>query len=188
LQSVDETRSRRLAIEPYPAELEHDIEIDGGKRLIVRPIRPEDEPRLVELVARSTPQDVRLRFLGAMKEFPHLLAARLSQIDYDREMALVAIDAQPGAGDGEILGASRIVATPENDRAEFAVMVRSDMKGRGLGFQLMKDILACARKRGVSTVFGDVLPENTTMLQMASELGFVRERTEDGMVRISIAL
>ena len=187
VQPVDETRPRRLAIEPYPADLEHDIEI-GGERLIVRPIRPEDQPRLVEMVARSTPQDVRLRFLGALKEFPHLLAARLSQIDYDREMALVAIATQPGPSQGEILGVSRIVATPENDRAEFAVMVRSDMKERGLGFQLMKDILACARRRGIRTIFGDVLRENTTMLKMAGELGFARERVEDGVVRISLGL
>ncbi len=88
--------------------------------------------------------------------------------------------------EGEILGVSRIVATPENDRAEFAVMVRSDMKGRGLGFQLMKDILAHARARGHRDRLWRRAPENTTMLQMAGELGFIREGTESGVVRISI--
>jgi acetyltransferase len=187
VRRLDEARPRRLAIEPYPAALEHEVEIDG-ERLLIRPIRPEDELCLVEMVGRSTPQDVRLRFLGALKEFPHLMAARLSQIDYDREMALVAIGADSGDNKDCILGVSRIVATPENDRAEFAVMVRSDMKGRGVGFQLMQDILACARARGVGEVFGDVLSENTTMLQMASELGFARETTENGVVRLSITL
>lgn len=186
VRPADAARRARFAIEPYPAELEHEIEL--GRKLLVRPIRPEDEPRLVEMVARSSPQDLRLRFLGALKEFPHLLAARLSQIDYDREMALVAVDRQPGAAQGEILGVSRIIADPDNERAEFAVMVRSDMKGRGLGFRLMQDILACARKRSIRTVHGDVLPENTNMLQMAAELGFKRERTDAGVVRVSIDL
>jgi acetyltransferase len=176
---------RRPAIEPYPAELEHRIEIDGGLPLTVRPIRPEDEVRLVEMVARSSPQDVRLRFLGPLKEVPHLLASRLSQIDYDREMALVAVDERDGPTRGEILGASRIVSDPDNERAEFAVMVRSDLKGRGLGFQLMRDILSCARRRGIKTVYGDVLRENSTMLTMADELGFRREGSEGGVVRVA---
>jgi acetyltransferase len=156
--------------------------------LCVRPIRPEDEPRLVEMVARSSPQDVRLRFLGALKEFPHLLAARLSQIDYDREMALVAAAPAEDGGAEDILGVARIVADPENERAEFAVMVRSDMKGRGLGFQLMKDILSVARNRGLRSVHGDVLAENTTMLAMAAELGFTRRPGEGGVVEVSIDL
>jgi len=177
---------RKLAIEPYPSDLEHDVTIDGGLGLKVRPIRPEDETRLAEMVTRSTAEDVRLRFLGPLKEFPHLLAARLSQIDYDREMALIAIDEREGPSRGEILGVSRFIADPDNETAEFAVMVRSDLKGRGLGFQLMRDILACAGRRRIKKVYGDVLAENMTMLQMADELGFVREGTEDGIVRISI--
>jgi acetyltransferase len=138
------------------------------------------------MVARSALEDVRLRFLGPLKEFPRLMAARLSQIDYDREMALIAVD--PAAKSREILGVSRIVADPENERAEFAVMVRSDMKGHGLGFQLMKDILACARKRGTKVVHGEVLQENTTMLRMAAELGFQRDRAESGVVSVSMRL
>ena len=119
------------------------------------------------MVAKSSRKDVRLRFFGSLQEFPHSMAARLSQIDYDREMALVAVDFS--ATPAEILGVSRIVADPENERAEFPVMVRSDMQGRGLGFQLMKDILAGARKRGTKIAHGDVLAENRTMLQMATE-------------------
>jgi acetyltransferase len=183
VRAADGVGRAPLAIQPYPAALEHEIEIDGGRKLLVRPIRPEDEPRLVEMVQRSSPEDIRLRFLGALKVFPHLLAARLSQIDYDREMALIA---QNGAG--EILGVARTVANPEGDRAEFAVMVRSDLKGHGLGFQLMKDILAHARKRGIETVYGDVLAENTTMLHMAAELGFTRSAEAGDVVQISIEL
>ncbi len=188
VRPLEAVPSRRLAIEPYPAALEHEITIDGAQRLLVRPIRPEDEPRLIEMVAKSSPHDVRLRFFGPLKEAPRLLSARLSQIDYDREMALVAVDPATEPGSGEILGVSRIVADPDNERAEFAVMVRTDMKGRGLGFQLMKDILAVLRNRGTKIVHGDVLSENTAMLQMAEELGFVRDGSEAGIIHVSLTL
>ncbi len=177
---------RPLAIHPYPRGLEHEIEIAGGVRLLVRPIRPEDEPRFVEMIARSSLNDIRMRFFGPLKEFPHLLAARLSQIDYDREMALVAIDRTDGPNRDEMLGVSRIIADPDNERAEFAVAVRSDMKGRGLGFQLMQDILACARQRSIKTVHGDILLENATMLKMALELGFTRESIDGAVVHVSL--
>ena len=122
------------------------------------------------MVERSAPTDVRLRFFGPLREFPHMMAARLSKIDYSREMALVATSLDPP---GDILGVARVIGDPDNERAEFAVFVRSDLKGRGLGYKLMTEILAYARKRGLKTVFGDVLWENATMLKMAKELGFV---------------
>lgn len=177
---------RRFAIMPYPAELEHQIGVEE-MRLQIRPIRPEDEPALVDMVRRSSAEDVRMRFLGAIKEFPHAASARLSQIDYDREMALIALDTREGSR-GELLGVARIVATPDNEKAEFAVMVRSDMKGRGIGFQLMKDIIECARRRGVGVLYGDVLSENRTMLRMAAELGFATEVPKEGLVQISLKL
>ena len=135
--------------------------------MALRPIRPEDEPGLVDVVHRSDPQDVRMRFLGSVKDFPHLMAARLSQIDYDREMAFVAQE-----DNGDICGVVRIIADPDNDAAEYAIMVRSDFKGKGLGFQLMSEILAHARKRGLRQVFGDVMRENGPMLRLAEDLGF----------------
>ena len=160
----------RLAILPYPAELTREHTLDDGLRCTLRPIRPEDEPQLKAMVERSAPTDVRLRFFGPLREFPHMMAARLSQIDYSREMALVATSLDPP---GDILGVARVIGDPDNERAEFAVFVRSDLKGRGLGYKLMTEILAYARKRGLKTVFGDVLWENATMLKMAKELGFV---------------
>jgi acetyltransferase len=161
----------RLAIVPYPAELTRDdLTLDNGTRYTLRPIRPEDEPQLRTMVERSAPNDVRLRFFGPLREFPHMMAVRLSQIDYSREMALVATSLDPL---GEMLGVARVIGDPDNERAEFAVFVRSDLKGHGLGYKLMTEILAYARKRGLKTVFGDVLWENATMLKMAKELGFV---------------
>src|SRR5262249_12071566 len=156
------------AIRPCPSALEYEITTRSGRRFHVRPMRPEDEPEILKMLSRCSMEDIRLRFFAPMKEVSHAFIARLTQIDYDREMALLATD--PGASD--ILGVARIVADPDNEKAEYAVMVRSDLKGHGLGFQLMTEILAYARTRGIKHVFGDVLRENRTMLAMAQHLGF----------------
>lgn len=181
----DETK-RRLAIRPYPRQLEREVETVNGRRFLLRPIRPEDEELVVDMLNRSSRDDVRLRFFAPMKEFGHTFAARLTQIDYDREMALVALE----PGGAEILGVVRLISDPDNEAAEFAVMVRSDLKGLGLGYCLMLWMLDYARTRGLSRVFGDVLRENTTMLQMAAELGFKTRPTDiqSGVVMVEIAL
>jgi acetyltransferase len=120
-----------------------------------------------------------------VKRLPHVCAARLSQIDYDREMAYVAIEPS-----GEVCGVVRIIADPDNEEAEYAIMVRSDMKGRGLGYRLMTEILDHARKRGLKRVFGDVMRENLPMLHMAEDLGFrMRPGSEDpSIMRVAIDL
>ena len=179
------TATDRLAIRPYPAELEHQVALRSGIQCTIRAIRPEDEPQLIEMLQRSSPEDVRLRFFSPMADFPHAMAARLSQINYDREMALIATPLQSR----EMLGVARLIADPDNETAEFACMVRSDLKGHGLGYRLMAELLDYARKRRLKTVFGDVLRMNTTMIQMAQELGFVVKAGEEpGVVRVSIDL
>ncbi|HSP24171.1 MAG TPA: GNAT family N-acetyltransferase, partial [Saliniramus sp.] len=168
------------AIRPYPREFEQEIDLADGTALLLRPIRPEDEAALVAMVERCTPRDLRLRFMGQIRTFPHQTAARFSQIDYDREMALVAIGPADETGIPAILGVVRLVSDPENEAAEFAVLVRSDMKGRGLGYRLMTAILDYGRRRGLQRVYGEILRENATMLRMARELGFETADTEPG--------
>ena len=163
--ATDRDRNR-LAIRPYPTELETRVQIRDGQSFAVRPIRPEDAAGLMEMVRRTSPEDLRLRFFSAMKSLPASMAARLSQIDYDREIALVAIDPA-----GDIVGVLRLVRDPDNRRAEFAVIVRTDLKGHGLGHALMIEMLDLARRQGLAQVNGDVLRENATMLHMARELG-----------------
>lgn len=156
----------RLAIRPYPRELESVVEA-AGETIRIRPIRPEDEPALHEFFGKLSPEDVRMRFLQPLKRLPQSLAARLTQIDYDREMALVAFD----AGGSEILGVARLSADPDNARAEFAIIVRTDRQGLGLGSLLMTRILGYGWDRGIGRIIGDVLGENERMLDLCRSLG-----------------
>src|SRR4029079_9057700 len=146
--------------------------------------RPEDEQRLVEMLAKSSPDDIRMRFLGHMKSLPHAMAARLSQIDYDREMALVATPPDST----EIHGAARLIADPDNIAAEFGLMVRSDQSGRGIGYSLLGQLLRYARSRGLQTIFGEVSTANAVIRQLLSEFGFKIEPGSGNVLRVSLAL
>ncbi len=180
----DINQRRPLAICPYPQHLEQTIVTRGGLNFFIRPIRPEDEKALVDMLRRSSPDDVRLRFFASIKQFDHAFAARLSQIDYYREMAFVTI---PPDID-EIVGVVRLSADPDKDKAEFAVMVRSDMKGTGLGYCLMQQILDYARSNAIKQVFADVLRENHSMLKMVKELGFTIQSTENQVDSVTVVL
>jgi acetyltransferase len=170
----------RLAIAPYPKQLETMERLRDGTELLVRPVRPEDEPLLRELVAHMTPEDLRMRFFTPVRGLSHRLAARLSQIDYDREMALLA------EKDGDALGIARFFADPDRLRAEYAVAVRSDWKGRGLGYLLMNRLIAVARDWRIAELIGDVLRENQPMLSMCYEMGFevVGDPNDSGVMRV----
>ena len=158
----------RLAIRPYPKELESRAALRDGTALALRPIRPEDEPLLQDIVRHMNPEHLRLRFFTPVRALTHQLAARLSQIDYDREMAIIAL----AAAEGTPLGVARFAADPDNRRAEYAIGVRSDWQGRGLGVLLMRRIIEVATARGLGELFGDVLHENQAMLQLCRTLGF----------------
>lgn len=180
----------RLAIRPYPKELEETLRLPDGPDLVLRPIRPEDEPAFHDLFGRLTMEEIRLRFLHYMKVLPHSLAARLTQIDYDRQMALVLTD-PPGAGaERHLYGVVRISADPDNERAEFAILLRGDMTGIGLGPLLMRRIIDYARRRGIQQLYGDVLGDNKSMLALARAFGFkVKPDPEDpGVMLITLDL
>ena len=173
----DKPADARLAIRAYPCELEKTVRTKGGRVLFLRPIRPEDEPALQEFVRRQTPEDRRLRFFAHIKEIDHRMAARLTQIDYDREMALILLDPQAAAP--EILGVMRISADADGSRAEYAGAVRSDLKGMGLGRLLLEELIQYARRRSIREIWGEVLAENEPMLNLVRGLGFTVQSDQE---------
>lgn len=176
---VGDPSATRLAIRPYPVELEKTIVTRTGKELLLRPIRPEDEPALQAFVRQLSAEDIRLRFFSPLTELDHRFAARLTQIDYDREMALVAIDPEAPTMELSIWGVMRMSADASGATAEYAGSVRSDLQGQGLGRLLMDEIVDCARRRGVGELWGEVLSENQGMLSLARKLGFRLNRDQD---------
>jgi acetyltransferase len=171
----------RFAIRPYPKEWEQTVHLRDGTAVLVRPVRPEDEPLYPPFLQKITAEDLRLRFFGPIKHFNHAMIARFTQIDYARAMAFVVID----PSSGEMLGVGRVHLLSNSDTAEYAVLVRSDLKGRGLGWMLMQKLIEYARSEGIQELRGEVLSENSTMLRMCAELGFdIGESRDDPSVRI----
>lgn len=187
--SSNRPAEQRLAIRPYPKNLESLIETADGRTFLLRPIQPEDEPAFKALFAKLSQEEIRLRFLREMKIMTHSMAARLTQIDYDREMAL-ALCAPVDQRQSEIFGGVRLAADPDNEVAEFAILLRRDMTGKGLGAMLMRRIIDYAKQRGIRKICGDVLPDNRPMLRLCENLGFriARDPKAPDTVRVSLAL
>jgi len=172
-------RGQRMAIRPYPGELEEWFTMKtDGRKVLLRPIRPEDEPNHHIFVSKLTPEDIRFRFFGLVHELPHTEMARLVQIDYDREMAFIA-ETYAEDGTRETIGVVRTVTDPDNEKTEFAIVVRSDLKGSGLAKRLMVKMIEYCRSRGTHAMVGQVLKDNVRMLQFCEHLGFHPERTID---------
>jgi acetyltransferase len=181
--------TRRLAIRPYPKELEQVFELGDGRRLMVRPVVPEDEPAFQQTFAELTPEEVRLRFFAPIKTLSHMAAARFTQLDYDREMALVV--AEPGRpGTAEIFGVASIALDPDLEHGEYAIIVSGKLTGAGLGIFLMRRIIDYAKRRGLKEIWGDVLRENSTMLKMCRVLGFTQDNhpEDPGLVQVKLDL
>jgi acetyltransferase len=170
----------RMAIRPYPAEWATEAHVAGVGPVRLRPIRPEDERLYHDFFAHVTLEDQRLRFFTAAPSLSHRFLAKLTQIDYAREMAFVAIARDSGA----LLGVARMIADPDYTSAEYAVLVRSDLKGKGLGWRLMQHLIAYATAEKLERLDGAVLADNTSMLQMCRELGFgIEADPDDASVR-----
>ena len=178
---------RRLAIRPYPKELEETVDISDEK-ILLRPIRPEDEDEHRRFLETMAPDDIQFRFFGSIKRFGHAQLARLTQIDFDREMAFIAVRPDTGP-DNETLGVIRIISDPDNIEAEFALIVHSSMQERGLGNALMHKMIDYCRQRGMERIVGDVLPANQPMLALATKYGFVQDRpTDERVIKLRLDL
>lgn len=178
----------RLAIRPYPKELEERVILKNGRSVLIRPIRPEDEPAHYEFFKRLSPEDLRYRFFGVVRELSHMEMTRLTQIDYEREMAFIAT-APDAEGTFETLGVVRAATKPDNSVAEFAIIVRSDQKGVGLGRLLMEKIIHYCRERGTGAIAGQALLDNKGMQGLAEKLGFdVWRNTDDEIAEMRLEL
>lgn len=178
-----------LAIHPYPQRLEEEALLKDGRKIMLRPIKPEDEPAHYGLIGAMTQEDLRMRFFSVLQNIPHSEMARLTQIDYDREMAFIAT-LFDDSGQAQTLGVARSVADADAQTAEFAIAIRSDMKGQGLGRTLMGKLLAYHRKeKPVKRLHGTVLSENRAMQELAKRLGFtIKEGPEPEVVLVEITL
>jgi len=175
-----------FAILPYPRQLVTPVEWQG-RALVIRPIRPEDEAMHREFLDRIQPEDLRLRFFSTRRNLPRSEIARLVQIDYAREMALVAV--ARGEGGDEIIGVVRAVCDPDNVEAEFAILVRSDLHHHGLGQILLARLLDWLRQRGTGRVVGDVLHDNVPMRALMHDFGFdIATSAEQGVSRFTLGL
>ena len=173
-----------LAIRPYPAEWRRRIDRPEGS-YDIRPIRPADALLYPAFLAHTEAEDLRLRFMAPRRQFPQELALRLTQLDYDREIAFVALTPE-----GELAGVSRLACDPDHRSGEYALLVRSDLQGRGIGAALMRILIDYARADGLERVEGIVLAENRGMRGLIQRLGFATELdvTEPGVVRSRLDL
>jgi acetyltransferase len=176
----------RFSIRPYPKRWEQEETLQSGMKVFIRPIRPEDETLYETFTDKTEPDDQRMRLFRPIKKLPREFIARLTQIDYARAMAFAALDENTG----ELLGISRLSADPSLSRAEYGVIVRSDMKGKGLGWTLMQKLISYARTEGLQEIWGHVLPENNEMLDMCREIGFEIKNDPDipGMLVVTLPL
>ncbi len=170
VRPAEQGNLERLAIRPYPQELEEQIEWQG-RVISLRPIKPEDAAQHVNFFNALDPEDIRFRFFVRMRELQSLQLARMTQIDYDREMAFIAVghDVQQRP---ETLGVSRVIVDPDNLVGEFSIIVRSDLKNHGLGNLLMKKLIDYCRSRGTAVIVGEALKQNRQMIRWMRELGF----------------
>jgi len=145
----------------------HDT-IRGGERVLIRRVRPEDMALYPDFLRDVSAEDLRLRFFARISELSAQESDRLSHLDYQHEMAFVALDEDTG----RLLGLVRLKDELDEKTAEFAILVRSRLKGHGLGWLLMQRVIDYAKEKRLRRVYGDVLAQNTTMLQMCAELGF----------------
>lgn len=177
VRKAEQSGVDRLAIRPYPEELEAWISWQG-QPILVRPIKPEDGPCYTEFFNSLDPEDVRMRMFVRMRELSNAQLARMTQIDYNREMAFIAV--RTGADRmQEMLGVARVIFDPDNVSAEFAISVRSDLKGKGMGRLLMNTIIRYCRERGTQEILGEALSYNKPLIGMVKSMGFETHRALD---------
>jgi acetyltransferase len=181
--------ARLLAEAGTPPDLsqwERHLVLGNGWKVFTRPVRSDDEPLILDLLQHVSREDLRLRFFDSIKEFSHPFLAGLTQLDYARAMAFAAFDEISG----DILGVVRLHSDPAGESGEYAILLRSDLKGRGLGWALMQMMIEYGKSAGLTQIVGQILHENSVMLKMCRELGFeIKTNPEDlGLYDVTLIL
>jgi len=158
--------------------------IRGGERVLIRRARPEDMALYPDFLRNVSADDLRLRFFGRITELSAAEIDKLTHLDYRHEMAFIALDEDTG----HMFGLVRLIDELDEKTAQFVILVRSQLKGHGLGWLLMRHAIDYAKEKGLRRVYGDVLAENTTMLQMCAELGFHAQDIGSGIRRVVLDL
>jgi acetyltransferase len=180
---------RHMAIHPYPAELEQEFELEDGQRATLRAIRPEDAALEQEFVHRLSEQSRFLRFMFGLQDLTPAMLSKFTQIDYDRELALLVV-LQPAQGPQQQIGVARYITFPDAETCEFAIVVSDEWQGRGVARPLFNKLIAAARDRGLRIMTGVTLRENTRMIDLARSLGFTTrtDADEPELVRMTLVL
>ncbi|MGQ9873420.1 bifunctional acetate--CoA ligase family protein/GNAT family N-acetyltransferase [Leptodesmis sp.] len=189
--TTPETELPKLAIRPYPLQYVQPWNLKNGQIVIIRPIRPEDEPLMVKFHATLSEQSVYFRYFHLVALKQRTSHDRLVQIcfaDYDREMVLVAEGADPKTGEAEIFGVARLSKQYGTDSAEFSLLVSDRIQGQGLGTELMRRLLQVGREEQLHRIWGEILVENTAMQRICEKLGFCLQRVDADLVNAEIDL
>ncbi|MEN6615415.1 MAG: GNAT family N-acetyltransferase, partial [Syntrophorhabdus sp.] len=174
-----------LVLTPYPSRYVMNWKLRDGTVAVLRPIKPEDEPLEYEMLTTLSKESLRVRFFSIIKDISHEMLMRFCNIDYDREIAMVAEVYEP---ERRIVGISRLISDPEGRKAEYAIVIHDDYQGKGLGYKLLDLLIGIAQDKGLDEIYGSVLSENDRMLSIAEKLGFRVKREPDGVSHVSLAL
>ena len=177
VEGTDEKAASHLIISPYPFRQEKTFRLKDGTKIFFRPVRPSDARQMIDLFDDLSPETIYLRFFSPIKRISRSMLIKLTQIDYDREIALLAF-AGPKQ-ERKLLGVARIIFVPDGRQAEFAIVLADAWQGKGIGNRLLHHALACAASYGIEEVWGPVISTNTGMLRLGEKLGFRIERDMD---------
>ena len=187
LDQVDhKTLYPHLVITPYPSRYIMGWRLRDGTDVVLRPIKPEDEPLESELLTTLSRESLRVRFFSIIKDISHDLLQRFCNIDYDREMAMVA--EITAGGKRRIIGISRLIVEPDGKKAEYAIVIHDDFQGKGLGYKMVDILIGIAQDKGLDEIYGSVLSENDKMLKVVEKLGFKISREPDGISHVALKL
>ena len=175
-----------LIISPYPTKYIQSWKCKNGKPVLLRPVRPEDEPLERELIANLSEESSRFRFFYIIKDITHEMLSRFCNIDYDREIAIIA--EHTSNGERRNVGVGRLIIEPGMEAGEFAIVVADDFQGQGLGLKLLDSLIGIARDKGLRSIYGIVLNDNVKMISLAKKLGFTVRRLSDEESRVTLEL